>query len=552
MSSAPPPPRTHPGAPPRLAAPFRLAAPLRDLRVAQKLFASFGLVCLLLGVVGASGLLELHNSAQRLDALYNESTRSIARLGEVRGDVHSARALAAKLILHDHLADVADVQSQIQRLDEDIDQTWAAYAATDGTGREEERAAFVRALAEYRKVRDEQLVPAAKADDVPAYLDVQSQSIDPLAGTITILLDALGEKEDLTARAAMAQADAAVQRAQYVVAGLLALAITLAVGLVLLLARGLARPLGQTVTVLEALAEGRLDQRLAVHSRDEVGRMAGALNTALDRLATAMRGINANVGALGSSAAEFTAVATQVNGSAERSAARAHAVSSASEEISQNIATVAAGAEEIGSSIGEIARSTSDAAEVAGRAVRISEETAAILNQLGESSDQIVSVVKIISSIAKQTNLLALNATIEAARAGDAGKGFAVVAGEVKELAQETARATDDISARVAAIQNDSTAAVAAIAGIGTVIEQINATQTAIAAAVEEQTATTTEMSRTVNEVATGSHGISADVAEVAEAAAETTGAAANTAHAAGQLSDIARDLQENLAMFRY
>ncbi len=552
MSSAPPPPRTHPGAPPRLAAPFRLAAPLRDLRVAQKLFASFGLVCLLLGVVGASGLLELHNSAQRLDALYNESTRSIARLGEVRGDVHSARALAAKLILHDHLADVADVQSQIQRLDEDIDQTWAAYAATDGTGREEERAAFVRALAEYRKVRDEQLVPAAKADDVPAYLDVQSQSIDPLAGTITILLDALGEKEDLTARAAMAQADAAVQRAQYVVAGLLALAITLAVGLVLLLARGLARPLGQTVTVLEALAEGRLDQRLAVHSRDEVGRMAGALNTALDRLATAMRGINANVGALGSSAAEFTAVATQVNGSAERSAARAHAVSSASEEISQNIATVAAGAEEIGSSIGEIARSTSDAAEVAGRAVRISEETAAILNQLGESSDQIVSVVKIISSIAKQTNLLALNATIEAARAGDAGKGFAVVAGEVKELAQETARATDDISARVAAIQNDSTAAVAAIAGIGTVIEQINATQTAIAAAVEEQTATTTEMSRTVNEVAAGSQGISADVAEVAEAAAETTGAAANTAHAAGQLAGIAHALRENLALFRY
>ncbi|GAA3337523.1 hypothetical protein GCM10020358_14090 [Amorphoplanes nipponensis] len=132
------------------------------------------------------------------------------------------------------------------------------------------------------------------------------------------------------------------------------------------------------------------------------------------------------------------------------------------------------------------------------------------------------------------------------------GKGFAVVAGEVKELAQETARATEDIRTRVGAIQNDSTAAVAAIAEIGAVIDQINATQTAIAAAVEEQTATTNEMGRNVGEVAAGSTEISSNVAEVAEAAAETTTAASNTAAAADELSRVAHDLKQSLAMFRY
>jgi methyl-accepting chemotaxis protein len=531
---------------------MRYALPLRHLRVAHKLLGSFGIVCLLLLGVGGTGLIELANSRQRLEAMYDDSTRAIGWLGEVRGDVHAARALAPSLILHSQLTDTAEVLAQIKRLDEDVDAAWARYSATDGTGRETERAALAKSLAEYRQIRDTQLVPAAEANDAAAYLKIQSDSIEPLTGTITIILDALGAKEDAVAHAAMTDAETAANRAQWIVTGLIVVALLLAVALVLLLSRGLARPLGQTVVVLEGLAEGRLDQRLTVGGRDEVGRMAEALNTALDRLTTALRGAGDNVGALGTSARQLTDVAGQMNDSAQRSAKRADAVAHATGTISENIATVAAGADEIGFSIAEIARSTSDAAGVAARAATLSADASATLHNLRESSAEIASVVKIITNVAAQTNLLALNATIEAARAGDAGRGFAVVAGEVKQLAQETAKATQHITARVGAIQTDSGAAVAAIAEISAVIDQVNATQTAIAAAVEEQTATTTEMGRNVNEVADSTHGITTNVDDVARAAAATTAAAGHTARAADDLARIARDLESNLATFRY
>jgi methyl-accepting chemotaxis protein len=367
-----------------------------------------------------------------------------------------------------------------------------------------------------------------------------------------VALNNLAGIEDKSAQQQMAEARSDAAAAQVLILTLIGGALVFAAVIAVVVSRSIARPLGQTVRVLEALAEGRLDQRLDIRGRDEVGRMGEALNTALDRLTAALRDIGTNVTTLASSSEDLTGVAGRMNASAARSAGRADAVSSASEEISANIATVSAGADEIGSSITEIASSTASAAAVAGEAVRISGEAGSILRKLGESSAEIVSVVKIITGIAEQTNLLALNATIEAARAGEMGKGFAVVAGEVKELAQETARATEDIRTRVGAIQTDSSAAVAAIAEIGAVIDQINATQTAIAAAVEEQTATTNEMGRNVSEVAAGSNEISANVAEVAQAAAETTSAAANTAAAADELARVAHDLQQSLAMFRY
>lgn len=255
--------------------------------------------------------------------------------------------------------------------------------------------------------------------------------------------------------------------------------------------------------------------------------------------------VASNASTLGSSSEELTAVSTEMSASAEETAAQANVVSAAAEQVSKNVQTVATGVEEMGASIREIAGNANQAAKVAEEAVKVAEVTNATIAKLGESSQEIGKVIKVITSIAEQTNLLALNATIEAARAGEAGKGFAVVANEVKELAKETAKATEEIGQKIDAIQNDTRGAVDAIQNISRVIGTINDISNTIASAVEEQTATTNEISRNVAEAAKGSGEIAHNITSVAKAAQSTTQGASNTQQAAGELSRMAAELQQ-------
>jgi methyl-accepting chemotaxis protein len=258
-----------------------------------------------------------------------------------------------------------------------------------------------------------------------------------------------------------------------------------------------------------------------------------------------LKKVNDNAMVLASAASELTSVSQQMASTAEETAAQANVTSAAAEQVSKNVTTVSTGTEEMGASIREIAKNANEAAKVATSAVRVADKTNAIVAKLGESSAEIGNVIKVITSIAQQTNLLALNATIEAARAGEAGKGFAVVANEVKELAKQTAKATEDISRKIEAIQGDTKSAVEAIGQIGKIINQINDFQNTIASAVEEQTATTGEISRNIAEAAKGTGEIAQNITGVAQAAQSTTEGAHNTKNSADELSRVAEDLRK-------
>jgi methyl-accepting chemotaxis protein len=316
------------------------------------------------------------------------------------------------------------------------------------------------------------------------------------------------------------------------------------------------RPTSAVVTtlleVVNSAAQGDLTKTVTVQGEDAIGQMGSALAQFFSDLRRSMLSISENATALAGASEELTAVSAEMSGNAEETSSQANVVSAASEQVSQNVNVASTGIEEMNSAIREIAKNAADSARVSQQAVTIAETTNRTIGKLGESSIEIGKVVKVITSIAEQTNLLALNATIEAARAGEAGKGFAVVANEVKELAKETAKATEDISLKIETIQSDTHGAIEAIKRIGDVINQINDISNTIASAVEEQTATANEMGRNVAEAARGTTEIAQNITSVATAASSTSQGASNTQQAAGELSRMAASLQQLLSRFTF
>ena len=311
-------------------------------------------------------------------------------------------------------------------------------------------------------------------------------------------------------------------------------------------------PMREVADTIGKLAGGDLTAKISSRYSGDFEQLGSAVNQLSSQVHSAILQISNTTNSLVSAAEELTATSQQMSANAEETSSQANVVTAASDEVNKNLQTVATATEEMSASIKDIAKNASDAAKVSNSAVGVAQKTNQTVTKLGQSSAEIGEVIKVITSIAQQTNLLALNATIEAARAGEAGKGFAVVANEVKELAKETAKATEDISRKIETIQTDTKESVEAIGTIGGIINQINDISATIASAVEEQNATTNEMTRNVSDAARGSGEITKNISGVAEAAQSTSHGAADSQKAAHELARMANELKELTSKFKF
>lgn len=306
------------------------------------------------------------------------------------------------------------------------------------------------------------------------------------------------------------------------------------------------------VEISVVVAQGDLLKQIEAKNAGEFETLTDNVNQMIINLRNSLGQMAEVATTVASSSEELTAVSQEMTENASQTAEQATSASASAEQVSQNAIAVATAVEEMNASITEIAKNAAQGAKVANEAVQTADRTNETIAKLGQSSVEIGKVIKVITSIAQQTNLLALNATIEAARAGEAGRGFAVVANEVKELAKQTAKATEDIGQRIEAIQTDTNGAVQAITEISGVINQINDIQNTIASAVEEQTATTAEIARNVSEAAKGSSDIAKSIGIVAQNAQTTTTGASNTSEASNELARMAVELQKVVSKFKY
>ncbi len=521
-----------------------------DRTVRTKVLSLVGVQLVTLAVLGGVAVAQQQQAGGRADQLVaaNDATRAALTADKmhdaVRGDV------LAGLLAGSSTAEVDEASAA-------VDEHGATFLA--------QLDAVVRAgLGGEVTETVETLRPAVEKYVGSASVTLDIASSDPSAarasygrvgGAFAVLDAELPTMADAVAAEAAsirAEVDQGRRDAIRLVAALSLVAAVLLVTMGLITVNTIVRPLRRVSRVLGAMAEGDLTERVGARSKDEVGRMAQALDLATEQLRGTVSAVAQNAQALARASEELSSVSGQMSGTAEDSAVQAGHVASAAEQVTRNVQSVATGTEELSASIREIAQSAASAAGVAAEAVRVAGATTATVGKLGESSAEVGNVVRMISSIADQTNLLALNATIEAARAGEAGKGFAVVANEVKELATETSRATEQISRRIEAIQGDSDAAGAAIAEFTTIVSRINDMQNTIASAVEEQTATTNEMSRNVAEAAAGTGGIAGTIGRVAGSAADTTAAARSTRSSADELARMAAGMEQLVGRFRF
>jgi methyl-accepting chemotaxis protein len=515
---------------------------MRKLSLGMKFAVGFGAVLLILVLTGVATYFTLGRLAE-LSAESNGKAESAVLMQRIESRLNDQRSeLRGFVVDNSHKEELASFAENDHLLADDFSRLDPYIRSEKGR----QMLAQIRQLADdYHKKQESifELRNNGKTQEAirllydPQTAALRVQLTETLAGLV-----ARGSQLEIEARRKQeaTEASAKIRLLLFILVGL-----AVGVAMTFSITRDITGRVSEMVTSMQAIAQDDLSQNdMIVRNKDEIGVAETLQNQMKNHLREMVRSIAEAAAQVAAATAGLSDISQQITANSEETSAQAKVVSTATEQVSQNLQTVATGAEEMGASIKEIAKNATEAAKVATSAVKVAETTTSTVTKLGESSTEIGQVIKVITSIAQQTNLLALNATIEAARAGEAGKGFAVVANEVKELAKETAKATEDISRKIEAIQTDTKAAVEAIATISGVINEINGISNTIATAVEEQNATTNEMSRNVSEAAHGSGEITHNIAGVAQAAENTSRGATGTQKAVQQLVETSSELQ--------
>ncbi|KQP52419.1 chemotaxis protein [Methylobacterium sp. Leaf111] len=549
------------------------------LSLKSTLIGLFGLLALITTGQGLVSLTKMAAIGDRITVLSDNALPSVDAAHAMNALVMRIRLWQFRYVIADTAEERTNSVAQAATLATDLETRRAAYGTlvssrAEGALYDEVSAKLAQMGQDWTQLRA--IDPARRDEVLTLFRGPMNANYLATSASMRKLVTLNGEAGEAAKAAARAEQASAVRTTQVT----LGLSVLMALAAMAHTIRGITRPLGAMTAAMRRVADGEAETEIpSVGRQDEIGAMADTLETfranllrsrVLEeetRLAragaeaqrkAAMREMaDGFEGAVGGILDRVTAAAGQLRGTAQSMATTASetaqqsgTVAAAADQAASNVGMVAAAAEELGASVQEIGRQVDGSTELAQRAVDEAARTASQVQELSAAAARIGDVVAMISTIAGQTNLLALNATIEAARAGEAGRGFAVVAAEVKELANQTARATEEISGQIGRIQGSTGQAVTAIEGISGRIREISHVATSIAAAVEEQGAATQEIVRNVSEAATGTGEVTTNIAGVAGAAEATGAAASQVLASASELSHEAEHLAQELARF--